>query len=239
MSFIHDDFLLSTKTARRLFHEFAADQPILDYHCHLPPQDVAANRQFRNLAEIWLEGDHYKWRAMRANGIAERYCTGRRTARREVPGLGADRAADLAQSPVPLDAPRTEAVLRDRRTARRIERAAHLGAGQCGSCRRRPAGARHSAEVPGKGGLHDRRSHRRSLLPQSHRRVRTGNQGLSDVSARQGAERPHAGTVRTLGGTAGSRQQHQHRHTWRSLWMPSASATTSSTRWAAGFRITA
>ena len=76
MAFIHDDFLLSTKTARRLFHEFAADQPILDYHCHLPPQDVAANRQFRNLAEIWLEGDHYKWRAMRANGIAERYCTG-------------------------------------------------------------------------------------------------------------------------------------------------------------------
>jgi glucuronate isomerase len=76
MSFIHDDFLLSTKTAQRLFHDFAADQPILDYHCHLPPQDVAANRQFRNLAEIWLEGDHYKWRAMRANGIAERYCTG-------------------------------------------------------------------------------------------------------------------------------------------------------------------
>jgi glucuronate isomerase len=76
MSFIHDDFLLSTKTARRLFHQFAEDQPILDYHCHLPPQDVAANRQFRNLSEIWLEGDHYKWRAMRANGIAERYCTG-------------------------------------------------------------------------------------------------------------------------------------------------------------------
>ena len=76
MSFIHDDFLLSTKTARRLYHEFAAPEPILDYHCHLPPQDVAANRQFRNLFEIWLEGDHYKWRAMRANGVAERYCTG-------------------------------------------------------------------------------------------------------------------------------------------------------------------
>ena len=76
MAYIHDDFLLSTKTARRLFHEFAADQPILDYHCHLPPQDVAANRRFGNLAEIWLEGDHYKWRAMRANGIADRYCTG-------------------------------------------------------------------------------------------------------------------------------------------------------------------
>jgi glucuronate isomerase len=76
MSFIHEDFLLSNKAARRLYHEHAATQPILDYHCHLPPQDVAANRQFRNLFEIWLEGDHYKWRAMRANGVEERYCTG-------------------------------------------------------------------------------------------------------------------------------------------------------------------
>ncbi len=76
MSFIHDDFLLSNKTARRLFHEHAENEPILDYHCHLPPQDVAANRQFKNLFEIWLEGDHYKWRAMRANGVAERFCTG-------------------------------------------------------------------------------------------------------------------------------------------------------------------
>ena len=76
MSFIHDDFLLGTTTARRLFHQYAEHEPILDYHCHLPPQDVAANRQFRNLFEIWLEGDHYKWRAMRANGVDERYCTG-------------------------------------------------------------------------------------------------------------------------------------------------------------------
>src|ERR1019366_2218221 len=67
MSFIHEDFLLNTKTARRLYHQFAEDQPILDYHCHLPPQDVAENRRFQNLFEIWLEGDHYKWRAMRAN----------------------------------------------------------------------------------------------------------------------------------------------------------------------------
>jgi glucuronate isomerase len=76
MPFIHEDFLLSTATARRLYGQFAADQPILDYHCHLPPEDVANNRQFRNLFEIWLEGDHYKWRAMRANGVPERYCTG-------------------------------------------------------------------------------------------------------------------------------------------------------------------
>ena len=76
MSFISDNFLLHNKTAHRLYREYAEPQPILDYHCHLPPADVAADRRFNNLFEIWLEGDHYKWRAMRANGIAERYCTG-------------------------------------------------------------------------------------------------------------------------------------------------------------------
>ena len=76
MRFITDTFLLEGQTARRLFQTFAAPQPILDYHCHLPPADVARNRRFENLFEIWLEGDHYKWRAMRANGIPERYCTG-------------------------------------------------------------------------------------------------------------------------------------------------------------------
>ena len=76
MSFIHDDFLLGSPTARRLYHTYAAAEPILDYHCHLPPKDIAENRRFANLAEIWLEGDHYKWRAMRANGVEERFCTG-------------------------------------------------------------------------------------------------------------------------------------------------------------------
>jgi glucuronate isomerase len=76
MSFIHEDFLLTNQTAKRLYRTFAEKEPILDYHCHLPPKDVAENRQFQNLFEIWLEGDHYKWRAMRANGVDERYCTG-------------------------------------------------------------------------------------------------------------------------------------------------------------------
>jgi glucuronate isomerase len=76
MAFIHDDFLLDNKTARYLYAKYAEHQPILDYHCHLPPRDIADDRKFANLFEIWLEGDHYKWRAMRANGIAERYCTG-------------------------------------------------------------------------------------------------------------------------------------------------------------------
>src|ERR1700722_14602002 len=76
MKFIHDGFLLQTRTARRLSPQFAGAEPILDYHCHLSPQDIAENRLFANLFEIWLEGDHYKWRAMRANGIPEKYITG-------------------------------------------------------------------------------------------------------------------------------------------------------------------
>ena len=74
--FLTEDFLLSNDVARRLYHQFAAPQPILDYHCHLSPRDIAENRRFANLFEIWLEGDHYKWRAMRANGVAEKYITG-------------------------------------------------------------------------------------------------------------------------------------------------------------------
>jgi glucuronate isomerase len=76
MDFIHGDFLLSTEAARRLYHGYAAGEPILDYHSHLPAGEIAANRRFKNLFEIWLEGDHYKWRAMRANGVDEAYCTG-------------------------------------------------------------------------------------------------------------------------------------------------------------------
>jgi len=76
MEFIDDDFLLSCEPARRLYHHFAATEPILDYHSHLAPADIASDRRFHDLCEIWLEGDHYKWRAMRANGIAERFCTG-------------------------------------------------------------------------------------------------------------------------------------------------------------------
>jgi glucuronate isomerase len=81
LNFIHENFLLHSKTARRLYHSYAASEPVLDYHSHLRPADIAADRRFRNLFEIWLEGDHYKWRAMRANGISERFCTGDATPR--------------------------------------------------------------------------------------------------------------------------------------------------------------
>ncbi|HWB15428.1 MAG TPA: glucuronate isomerase [Vicinamibacterales bacterium] len=76
MAFLDDDFLLHGDTARELYYQYAAPLPIIDYHCHLPPSDIAANRRFADLTAIWLEGDHYKWRAMRANGVDERYCTG-------------------------------------------------------------------------------------------------------------------------------------------------------------------
>jgi glucuronate isomerase len=76
LSFIHEDFLLHSPAAQRLYHGYAQNQPILDFHSHLSASDIAKDRRFGDLTEIWLEGDHYKWRAMRANGVAERYCTG-------------------------------------------------------------------------------------------------------------------------------------------------------------------
>jgi glucuronate isomerase len=74
-----ENFLLETDTARDLYLNFAAPQPIIDYHCHLSPEHVANNHAFRSITEVWLDGDHYKWRAMRSNGVAERLCTGNAT----------------------------------------------------------------------------------------------------------------------------------------------------------------
>ena len=75
-AFLDENFLLETKTAERLYHEYAKDMPIIDYHNHLPPDQIAADLQFGNMSQIWLAGDHYKWRAMRANGVNEVYITG-------------------------------------------------------------------------------------------------------------------------------------------------------------------
>lgn len=75
-SFLDDNFLLSNETAVRLYHEYAKGEPIIDYHCHLSPAEVATNHKFASLTEIWLNGDHYKWRAMRSNGVPERLITG-------------------------------------------------------------------------------------------------------------------------------------------------------------------
>jgi Glucuronate isomerase len=78
-AFMDKDFMLDNETAQQLYHEHAAKMPIIDYHCHLNPEFIAKDRQFDNLGQIWLEGDHYKWRAMRTNGIEERFCTGKET----------------------------------------------------------------------------------------------------------------------------------------------------------------
>ena len=74
--FIHEDFLLQSETAKHLYHNFAKSLPIIDYHCHLDPKMVAEDHQFSSITELWLGGDHYKWRALRANGVAEKYITG-------------------------------------------------------------------------------------------------------------------------------------------------------------------
>ena len=125
--FLHDDFLLSGETARALFHGVAERLPIVDVHTHLPPADIAANRRFETLTDLWLEDDHYKWRAMRLAGADERLITGdadpwaRFAAWAEtVPGL-------VAQPAVRLDAPRAAPGVRDRRSARDRGRHARSG----------------------------------------------------------------------------------------------------------------
>lgn len=74
--FMDDDFLLDTPSAKKLFHEYAEHMPICDYHCHLSPKEIYENRQPENISQLWLSGDHYKWRAMRSAGVEEKYCTG-------------------------------------------------------------------------------------------------------------------------------------------------------------------
>lgn len=78
-TFLDENFLLQNNTAERLYHDFAKDMPIIDYHCHLPPDQIANDIRFDNLTQVWLYGDHYKWRAMRTNGVDESYCTGNKS----------------------------------------------------------------------------------------------------------------------------------------------------------------
>lgn len=74
--FLNEDFLLSTQTARELYHGYAEKLPIIDYHCHISPEAIADDWQFDNMTQVWLYEDHYKWRQMRSNGVAERFITG-------------------------------------------------------------------------------------------------------------------------------------------------------------------
>lgn len=74
--FMDKDFLLSSESAQALFHNYAENMPILDYHCHINPREIAEDRKFENITQVWLGGDHYKWRQMRSNGVDEKYITG-------------------------------------------------------------------------------------------------------------------------------------------------------------------
>ena len=74
--FMDQDFLLSTETAKKLYHDYAEKMPIVDYHCHINPKEIAEDVRFENITQLWLGGDHYKWRLMRANGVSEEYITG-------------------------------------------------------------------------------------------------------------------------------------------------------------------
>ena len=74
--FLTDDFLLKTDTAKRLYNDYAKDMPIVDYHCHINPQEIFEDRKFQNITQVWLGGDHYKWRLMRSNGVPEEEITG-------------------------------------------------------------------------------------------------------------------------------------------------------------------
>ena len=76
MSFINDDFILTNETAKRLYHDYAEKMPIIDYHCHINPKEIYENKKFKNITEIWLGGDHYKWRLIRSNGTPENEITG-------------------------------------------------------------------------------------------------------------------------------------------------------------------
>jgi len=98
--FINEDFLLQDDAARKLYHDHSAGLPIIDYHCHLNPEYIANDRRFDNLGQLWLEGDHYKWRAMRANGISEKYCTGKETTDREKFAKWADTVPFTMRNPL-------------------------------------------------------------------------------------------------------------------------------------------
>src|SRR5690606_1278650 len=80
-NFINDNFLLQTSSAQKLYHDYVANLPIIDYHNHLNPKDIAQDKRFDSITDCWLDGDHYKWRAMRANAIPENYITGNATAK--------------------------------------------------------------------------------------------------------------------------------------------------------------
>ena len=202
MPFIHEDFLLGTGAARRLYHKYAEPEPVFDYHSHLSPRDIAANRRFNNLFEIWLAGDHYKWRAMRANGVAERYCTGDAPPFEKFKAWAATVPRTL-RNPLyhwtHLELKRHFGIteLLDEKTAGKIWKQANE---QTGRARTDHTG--HPEKVQGEGHLHHGRSGGRSGASPRICRVRTSDEDAAGVPARPGARSRPARQLQPVGGTA-------------------------------------
>ena len=109
--FMDKDFLLETQTAQKLFHQYADQMPIVDYHCHINPQEIAEDRKFENITQVWLGGDHYKWRQMRSNGVDEFYITGAASDREKIPEMGRNLGVSNREPPLSLKSPRTSKIL--------------------------------------------------------------------------------------------------------------------------------
>ena len=159
--FITENFLLRNDRAVELYHRFAKQQPIIDYHCHLPPREIAADRRFENLSQIWLHGDHYKWRAMRTAGVPERYCTGDASDREKFQKW-AETVPQTLRNPLyhwtHLELKRPFG--HQRPAAQSRHRGGHLGRVQRETRAARVLGPRHHAADERRAGLHDRRSDR-------------------------------------------------------------------------------
>ena len=111
---IHPDFMLETEEAQALYHSFAEPLPVIDFHCHLSPREIAEDRRFENLTRLWLAGDHYKWRALRAAGVDERFITGATSDWEKFEKWAENRSPDPSQPPLPLGPPRAHPRLRHR-----------------------------------------------------------------------------------------------------------------------------
>lgn len=121
-TFMDKDFLLNTETARKLYHDYAASCPIIDYHCHISPKEIWEDQRFENITKVWLGGDHYKWRLMRCAGVDEYYITGGASDYEKFCKWAGVGRQGRWQSAVPLDASGTAALLRLSRYAERQDR---------------------------------------------------------------------------------------------------------------------
>ena len=182
-TFLNDDFLLSSETARTLFHGVAEHAPIVDLHNHLSPEDIAADRVYETLTDLWLGDDHYKWRAMRLAGFDEALITGDADPWEKFAAWAATAPAADPQPAVRLDAPRASPGVRDRSPARPGDGAGDLGGGEPPAAGLAGAGAARALRR--ECCRHHRRSGRRPRGASAGRRTPRGDD--PDVPPRRGA----------------------------------------------------